>query len=103
MGLVDWLTTMISWSKFWGLSLIGFMLTICRALANGPYLWQGNQFYENSGFFTFCDYIEGVTSNSTTLPGAGGVGLQTALAGYTNWFTTELLPGYCESYGMSKV
>ena len=75
------------------------MLTIYRALANGPYLWQGIQFYENTGFFDFCDYIEGVTANSTTVPGASGVGLQTALAGYISWFTNELLPGFCESFG----
>ncbi|KAG0647338.1 putative extracellular serine carboxypeptidase [Hyphodiscus hymeniophilus] len=69
------------------------------ALANGPYLWQGNQFYENTGFFDFCDAVEGVDSNSTSLPGANGVGLKKALAGYASWFTTELLPGYCESFG----
>lgn len=69
------------------------------ALANGPYLWQGNQFYENTGFFDFCDAVEGVTANSTSLPGANGVGATKAVAGYANWFNTTLLPGYCASYG----
>jgi len=69
---------------------------------NGPYLWQGIQFYKNTGFFTFCDYIEGVSSNSTQIPGASGVGLKTALTGYANWMKTELIPGYCESYGTSR-
>ena len=67
---------------------------------NGPYLWQGNQFYENQGFYTFCDYIEGVSGNSSKIPGGSGVGLQTALTGYADWMKTELIPGYCESFGM---
>ncbi|KAF2716554.1 serine carboxypeptidase [Polychaeton citri CBS 116435] len=74
------------------------------ALENGPWLWQGNQFYTGySPFFQWCDFIEGVLlgSNSTnsTTPSAKGVGLDKALQGYATWFTTELLPGLCESYG----
>ncbi|KAI9692228.1 MAG: hypothetical protein M1822_006458 [Bathelium mastoideum] len=79
------------------------------ALENGPWLWQGNQFYTNySAFFQFCDYIEGAittSSNGTTdIPTnytapASGVGLQKALQGYVSWWTTVQLPGYCEGYG----
>jgi hypothetical protein len=81
------------------------------ALENGPWLWQGNQFYRNTGFFDWCDYIENVhvsqignsTSNSTaantTIPGAAGVGLEKALAGYAAWAKADFLPGYCESFG----
>jgi hypothetical protein len=75
------------------------ILTHHRALANGPYLWQGIQFYENTGFFSFCDFIEGVTSSSSTIPGASGVGLEAALDNYANWTQTQLIPGLCESYG----
>lgn len=69
------------------------------AIENGPWLWQGNQFYTNTGFFDWCDAVEGVNANSTEIPGAEGVGLTKALAGYANWFNTTLLPGYCASYG----
>ncbi|KUJ07461.1 putative serine peptidase [Mollisia scopiformis] len=71
------------------------------ALANGPYLWQGNQFYENTGFFDFCDAIEGITSNTSVIPNATGVGLAKALPNYANWMSTVLVPGFCESYGYS--
>lgn len=33
------------------------------------------------------------------MPGANGVGVKKALAGYANWFNTTILPGYCASYG----
>jgi hypothetical protein len=66
-------------------------------------LWQGNQFYENTGFFDFCDFIEGVDSNSSVIPGASGVGLEKALINYAEWIKTELVPGYCESFGTSHV
>ena len=67
-------------------------------LANGPYLWQSNSFYTGySGFFEFCDAVENVTPNST-VPGAEGVGLELALAGYANWVNTTIVPGYCASY-----
>lgn len=68
------------------------------ALENGPWLWQGNQFYYNEGFFEFCDAVENVTPNGT-VPGAEGVGLTKALAGYADWFNSTFLPGYCASYG----
>ncbi|THZ17139.1 serine carboxypeptidase [Aureobasidium pullulans] len=74
------------------------------ALQNGPWLWQGNQFYRNTGFFDFCDAVENVKPNSTntTLPGAEGVGLDKALAGYASWFNTTYLPGSCASYGYDE-
>jgi hypothetical protein len=68
------------------------------ALENGPWLWQGNQFYTNSGFFDFCDAVENAI-NSTSPPGAEGVGLEKALAGYASWMNGTLIPGYCASYG----
>lgn len=84
--------------------MIGFTKQLCRALANGPYLWQGNQFFENQGFFDFCDAVEGVDANTTKLPGAGGVGLQKALAGYGAWMKNVFIPGYCEgTFGTSRV
>ncbi|KAF7192097.1 putative extracellular serine carboxypeptidase [Pseudocercospora fuligena] len=73
------------------------------ALENGPWLWQGNQFYTNTGFFTFCDYIENAQSKSTkTIPGAEGVGVQKALAGYAKWWTEVELKGFCAQYGYTK-
>jgi hypothetical protein len=90
---------MISWSKFHR-SDFESQVTSCSALANGPYLWQGIQFYENTGFFDFCDAIEGATNNTTVLPGASGIGLTKALVNYANWMATQLVPGYCESFGM---
>jgi len=78
------------------------------ALENGPWLWQSNSFTTGySGFFKFCDYIEGIyTSNSTnstgsypTTPSAEGVGLETALEGYAAWSTKELVPNQCSGYG----
>ena len=64
-------------------------------------MWQGIQFYENTGFFDFCDYVEGVYGNNTSVPGAGGVGLKKALTNYASWMANELVPGYCESFGYS--
>jgi hypothetical protein len=46
--------------------------------------------------------IEGVNGNSTKIPGASGAGLETALKGYSDWVKNKLLPGFCESYGMSS-
>lgn len=72
-----------------------------EVLANGPYLWQSNDFYGNGGFFEWCDYIENSVNqtNSTLLPGSGGVGLTKALNGYATWTKNVMLPGYCEAYG----
>ncbi|KAK3670459.1 hypothetical protein LTR78_009700 [Recurvomyces mirabilis] len=73
-----------------------------NVLENGPWLWQSNQFYTGySGFFQWCDAIEGMTNatNTTVRPGPEGVGLEKALAGYASWVNTTFLPGYCETYG----
>jgi hypothetical protein len=90
--------------------LISLMVT--RSLENGPWLWQGNQMYRNSGFFDFCDAVEGVNrnvsqaagNNVTSLkpPGVDGVGLQKALEGYASWMKYEFLPGFCTSYGYEE-
>ncbi|EGP89515.1 serine carboxypeptidase [Zymoseptoria tritici IPO323] len=69
------------------------------ALENGPWLWQGNQFYNTSGFFTWCDYVEdSVNATGSSVAGPSGVGVEKALAGYAKWFKEVQLPGYCESY-----
>ena len=68
------------------------------ALENGPWLWQGNQFYHNTGFYDFCDAVEN-SVNATVVPGPEGVGLEVALAGYASWFNGTFLPGWCASYG----
>jgi hypothetical protein len=83
---------------------------LTSTLQNGPWLWQGNQFYANSGFFNFCDAVEGVkgagalnaTVINSTLPSASGVGLQKALAGYASWTKDTFIPGFCESYGYAE-
>jgi hypothetical protein len=72
------------------------------ALQNGPWLWQGNQFYANSGFFAFCDAVENADTPSATIPGAEGVGLEKALAGYAKWMSSSFLPGFCASYGYDE-
>jgi len=70
------------------------------ALENGPWLWQDLQFYGGDYVYQFCDDVEGVVKNSTAaLPGPGGVGVEKALAGYANWFSTTYLPGACAGYG----
>jgi hypothetical protein len=38
-------------------------------------------------------------TDTTERPGAGGVGLETALAGYASWWKDVYLPGTCEAYG----
>lgn len=81
-----------------GLQDLEHYVDFAAALENGPWLWQGNQFYYNSGFFDFCDAVENATPNGT-LPGAEGVGLEKALAGYADWFNSTLLPGFCAGYG----
>ena len=69
-------------------------------LANGPYLWQSNSFYTGySGFFQFCDAIEGVEAGAAKVPGPNGVGLTKALANYAAYVNSTILPGYCESLG----
>ncbi|KAH0359037.1 serine carboxypeptidase, partial [Aureobasidium melanogenum] len=61
-----------SLKKSFGLEDLDHNDDFASALQNGPWLWQGNQFYYNSGFFDFCDAVENVKPNSTntTLPGA---------------------------------
>jgi hypothetical protein len=69
-------------------------------LANGPYLWQSNSFYTGySGFFQFCDAIEGVEAGAAKVPGPDGVGLTKALANYAAYVNSTILPGYCKSLG----
>lgn len=72
------------------------------ALENGPWLWQGNQFYtQYSAFYQWCDYIEN-SINTTSVAGPDGVGVQKALQGYATWFSTVFLPDYCyETFGYS--
>lgn len=73
------------------------------AIENAPWLWQSNQFYQTAGFYDWCDSVEGIapntTNTTTTIPGADGVGLDTALAGYAAWFNDTFLPGFCANYG----
>lgn len=84
--------------SLFGLEGVEHFDDFAAALENGPWLWQGNQFYQNAGFFDFCDAIEGVTANST-VPGEEGVGLETALAGYASWVNETMLPGFCAGFG----
>ena len=71
-------------------------------LANGPYLWQENAFYSGySGFFQFCDAIEGVEAGAATTPDPNGVGVHKALVNYGNYVKTAIIPGYCENLGYS--
>jgi hypothetical protein len=63
-------------------------------LENGPWLWQSNSFYSNySGFYQFCDAVEGVEAGAAVTPDANGVGLWKALAGYANFVNTSIVPG----------
>lgn len=63
-------------------------------LENGPWLWQSNSFYTNySGFYQFCDAIEGVAAGAAVTPDANGVGLAKALPNYANWVNTTVIPG----------
>ena len=62
------------------------------------FLWQSNQYSRNGGFFDFCDAIEGAT-NSTELPGAGGIGVEAALPNYAAYVNSTLAPGVCDSFG----
>lgn len=65
-------------------------------LEYGPWEWQSNQFYTGySAFYEFCDSVENVGPlfNSSTVPGAEGVGLEKALNGYATWIKEEIIPG----------
>ena len=71
------------------------------ALEWAPWLWQGNQFYYNSGFFTWCDFVENAVNETdpAKIPGAEGVGVEKALQGFANW-SKWYFPGWCKAtYG----
>ncbi|GAB7347161.1 hypothetical protein MBLNU459_g3279t1 [Dothideomycetes sp. NU459] len=84
--------------KMFGLQDLEYGDDFGSAIENGPWLWQSNQFYRTLGFYDWCDAVENVTPNGT-VPGAEGVGLEKALAGYAKWFNTTYLPGSCAGYG----
>lgn len=70
------------------------------ALALGPWSWQDTQFYNDTGFWTWCDYIEdavNATVRNITIPGSEGVGLEKALNGYAAWWKDVKLPDFCSS------
>ena len=71
------------------------------ALEWGPWLWQGNQFYANTGFFEWCDYIEGSVNetDSAKIPGAEGVGQEKAVEGYARWAKDYFVDFCNETYG----
>ena len=72
------------------------------ALEWAPWLWQGNQFYATTGFYTWCDFVEGSVNETdpAKIPGAEGVGLEKALQGYARWGREYYFPGFCKStYG----
>ncbi|KAL7907050.1 peptidase S28 [Trichoderma velutinum] len=71
------------------------------ALNNGLYTWQSVLFSDAvNPLLEMCDYVENQWPGSTgPVPGAKGVGLTKALAGYAKWFTTQSLPGSCSGYG----
>ncbi|KAM0451596.1 hypothetical protein ACHAPV_009937 [Trichoderma viride] len=74
------------------------------ALVNGLYTWQNVLFADGfSATNQMCDYVENKWPNSTSpTPGAKGVGLTKALAGYAKWFTELSLPNACSTYGYWK-
>ncbi|KIW04563.1 uncharacterized protein PV09_04314 [Verruconis gallopava] len=98
--------------KMFGLEDLEHYDDFASSLENGPWLWQGNTMYRNTGFFDFCDAVEGVNRNvsqaaginvtSTAVPGEEGVGLQKALEGYAAWMKYEMIPGFCASYGYEE-
>ncbi|KAJ5732680.1 Peptidase S28 [Penicillium malachiteum] len=89
-----------SLKELFGLGDLEHFDDFASALENGPWLWQENAFYTGySEFFEFCDYVENVEAGASKVPGADGVGLKKALAGYAKWFKTVYFPGSCASYG----
>lgn len=70
---------------------------VAEVLANGPYQWQGIQFYDGySSFDLFCDSVENVGEfypNNTKNPGAEGVGLTKALEGYATFIKEYVVDG----------
>ncbi|KAF3923204.1 hypothetical protein ABW20_dc0109930 [Dactylellina cionopaga] len=100
-----------SLQTMFGLGELEHYADFASALQNGPWLWQGNSMTRNSGFFDFCDAIEGVnrkvngpSGNNQTAPcpGPEGVGLQKALEGYAAWMKHTLIPDYCKDLGYSE-
>ncbi|KAF7596990.1 hypothetical protein BBP40_011356 [Aspergillus hancockii] len=85
--------------ELFGLSALEHYDDFAAVLPSGPYLWQSNTFATGySDFFAFCDAVENVEAGAAIVPGAEGVGLQKALAGYAHWFNSTILPD-CASYG----
>jgi hypothetical protein len=83
-----------------GLGALQHDADFAAVLANGPYLWQSNAFYTGySGFFEFCDAIEGVAAGAPTSPGPKGVGAKKAVANYASYVKSTIIPGYCEQLG----
>ena len=85
-----------------GLETVEHNDDFAAALEWGPWLWQGNQFYTDTGFFDWCDFIENSVNetDSSKLPDTEGVGLDQALAGYAKWGKDEYFPTFCsETYG----
>ncbi|KAH7317225.1 peptidase S28 [Rhexocercosporidium sp. MPI-PUGE-AT-0058] len=69
-------------------------------LQNGPWAWQGNDFYTGySTFYQWCDAVENAVPGSNVSTPASGVGLQKALAGYASWVKNSLVPWYCQRFG----
>jgi hypothetical protein len=96
-------------AKF-GLEDLEYNDDFAAALATPPRLFADVQFFDDAGAFDFCDAIEygefiNGSSNwpgSTPVPGAEGVGLEKALAGYANFFNTNWLPDLCASTGYEE-
>ncbi|KAL1612112.1 hypothetical protein SLS60_000335 [Paraconiothyrium brasiliense] len=81
-----------------GLAGVTHFDDFASALTNALWLWQGNQLFKDSGFWAFCDAVENVAPNATEVPGAQGVGVEKALAGYAEYFNNTILPGFCEGF-----
>jgi len=93
-------TAILELKTMFGLQGIKDNADFAEVLANGPYQWQSNQMYTGySGFFQWCDAVEGVEAGAAVTPGPEGVGLDAALANYALWVNATLLPDYCASYG----
>ncbi|KAI9051530.1 hypothetical protein LZ554_004576 [Drepanopeziza brunnea f. sp. 'monogermtubi'] len=73
---------------------------VMGVLEYGPWLWQSNSFSTGySGFFKFCDAIEGVEAGAAVTPDANGIGLEKALPNYAKWVNETQIPGSCQNYG----
>ncbi|PHH67155.1 hypothetical protein CDD81_2924 [Ophiocordyceps australis] len=71
------------------------------ALVNGLFDWQNTQFYTGyDPLHRMCDYIENMWPGSNaTDPGARGVGLLKATAGFAKWSRDVMIPGSCVKTG----